>query len=780
MSYCINPNCSQRSNSDDLKYCQDCGTKLLINERYQIVKPLRAGLAYNSEVFEVSDLNEWGTSKVLKSLVIKSTNTKLAELFNKEAQVLIWLSSEWQKHPGIPHVKPDGCFTFSLGNGCRKLHCLVMEKIEGQNLEEWLEENQPISQEQALNWMQQLVEILDKVHAQGLWHRDIKPSNIMLKPDGQLVLIDFGAVGVGETRIVSADYTPKEQIEGKTVEQSDFFALGRTFVYLLTGKHPSELPQDSQTQRLIWRKLAPTISKNLAQLIDELMAPVPAKRPKNTKQVLQRLQTIDRRRLPVKVLYIVGAALLLGLAGILILKPILNSKTPRLEKLKNGEDVRDEQYSKAVGDNLSLGEEILRPDSLPAEKKMGVEAFRHGRYETAVNYLEKAWNNQKSDRKTDPETLIYLNNARIEQRKIKSYSIAVAVPLDTSLEGFNSGLEILRGVAQAQDEFNQSQKGVGIKVLIADDANRPRQAKQIAENLVKQKEVIAVVGHYTSDLTLAAADIYQQNQLVFISPTSTSEDLSAIGKSKKPNFFFRTVPSDRVTAQTLADYLKQKGDRQTVAVFYSSNSRYSQSLNEQFRNRLSKSGGTVLGELVDLSSANPEQAIEKARQQGANVLALFPNSHNMILDNTKTLINANQCRSPMVGGDTLYSNGILKGVDRAALNCLIVAVAWHSKDSPNPEFPKAALELWEAHVSWRTAFAYDAIRALVAAIETQGQPNRQTVQEALAAPNFQANGATGEIQFEEYGDRKKLNMKLVKVALDPQGKPMFTPLDATP
>jgi serine/threonine protein kinase len=108
---------------------------------------------------------------------------------------------------------------------------------------------------------------LDKLHRQGLWHRDIKPSNIMLKPDGQLVLIDFGTVGVGETRIISTYYTPQEQIEGKTVPQSDFFALGRTFAYLLTGRHPYDLPQDAETEQLVWRNLASPISSALAQLL---------------------------------------------------------------------------------------------------------------------------------------------------------------------------------------------------------------------------------------------------------------------------------------------------------------------------------------------------------------------------------------------------------------------------------------------------------------------------------------------------------------------------------
>lgn len=801
MSYCINPNCSNRQNPNDLEYCQACGTKLLINERYQITKLLRTGQGYNSEIFEVKDLNEQVNPKVLKCLATKHKDSKFAELFEKEAQVLIWLSSVWQRHPGIPRVNPDGYFTFGLGKGFKKLQCLVMEKIEGQNLEQWIEENQPLSQEQALNWLQQLIEILDKVHRQGLWHRDIKPSNIMLKPDGQLVLIDFGAVGVGETRIVSTHYTPQEQIEGKTVPQSDFFALGRTFVYLLTGRHPYDLPKDDKTEQLIWRNLAPQISSDLAQLIDELTAHSPANRPRSTQEIWQRIQVIDQKNISPKIvhaityfisfndseitqlpsnseitelpninrhqqrkssinlLWIGGVSLVLGLAGTLIYQLL------PCEALGNFKPCLV-----AFGDELSIGEQILIPGSATPEKRNGVKAFRESQYHQAVEWLKQARNKDKSD----PETLIYLNNAQLKARKAKSFTIAVAVPLDTSSEGLNSGLEILRGVAQAQYEFNQKQEGVGIKVLIADDANKAVRAKQIAKALVKQKDVLAVVGHFTSDSTLAAAETYQQNQLVFVSPTSTSEDLSAEGISRYRNFFFRTVPSDRITAQMLASYLSKQANQQTVAIFYNPRSQYSNSLQNQFRESLNKAGGTVVDEL-DLSTPiiNITNAIDKAGKQGANVMALFPNSQSLIINKTIKLIAANQCRYFMVGGDTVYTPEILDLVGKEAINCLVVAVPWHSMQSPNPKFPQAAEMLWGGSVSWRTALSYDATRVLITGLEKTPQPNRTLLQQLLSHPDFKATGATGGIQFQPNGDRKEPQIQLVQIQLDKQGKPIF-------
>lgn len=309
MSYCINPHCKQRQNPEHLETCQACGTPLLINEQYRLLQPLRP-LDSNSytDVFEVVDekgtwLTQPGTHQVMK--VLKSTDSKLIQLMEREALVLQSIN-----YPGIPRCDVDGYFSFTP-NGSSELHCLVIDKIEGQTLEQWLEAHGRLSQSLALNWLKQLVEILDQVHQAGFFHRDIKPSNIILKPDGQLALIDFGAVrGVSETYLAklssglsssgrdgffdvtvvrTACYAPLEQINGKAVPQSDFYALGRTFAHLLTGINLINLPEDQQTARLIWRNKAPQIDKPLADFIDWLMAPAPGKRPQNTQVILQYL-----------------------------------------------------------------------------------------------------------------------------------------------------------------------------------------------------------------------------------------------------------------------------------------------------------------------------------------------------------------------------------------------------------------------------------------------------------------------------------------------------------
>lgn len=299
MSYCINPNCLKPQNNQDTLFCQSCGSELLLEGCYRAVR-LLSNPNKPSGFGTIYEVDDHGLRKILK--VLHNTHPKAVELFQQEANVLKQL-----QHPGIPKVESDGYFIYFPRNSQQPLHCLVMEKIEGMNLEEYLTQRnfQPIGERAALRWLKQLAEILHQVHQQQYFHRDIKPPNIMLRPDGQLVLIDFGTArevtqtfihkvsGQQVTGIISTGYTPQEQMHGKAVPQSDFFALGRTFVYLLTGKTPDFFNEDPRTGQLIWRDSTTEISQSLADLIDYLIAPFPGNRPKDTAELLNLVTQLE-------------------------------------------------------------------------------------------------------------------------------------------------------------------------------------------------------------------------------------------------------------------------------------------------------------------------------------------------------------------------------------------------------------------------------------------------------------------------------------------------------
>ncbi|MBT9315079.1 serine/threonine protein kinase [Leptothoe spongobia] len=290
MTYCINPRCGHRDNPDELSHCKSCHTPLLVEGRYRLIRPLRELDEWEpSEVFEIDDQGQTKVLKVLKKKILQP-------LFEREAATLQKLN-----HSGIPQVEPDGYFSLEIEG--RELYCLVMESIEGINLDDWLQQYGPINQAKARDWMKQLVELLAQLHREELFHRDIKLSNIMLRPTGQLALVDFGTVRpmtstyfakvAGQrdiTSVVSPGYTPLEQINGRAVPQSDFYALGRSFVYLLTGQHPIDLPEDDTTGQLTWRdQVVQSIDIGLAQLLDDMMAPFPGQRPLNAEVLLSRL-----------------------------------------------------------------------------------------------------------------------------------------------------------------------------------------------------------------------------------------------------------------------------------------------------------------------------------------------------------------------------------------------------------------------------------------------------------------------------------------------------------
>jgi len=308
MSLCINPNCQTPQNPNNILFCETCSSGLLLQNRYRVI--VRLGGGGFGDTFEINEVRT-NKTKVLK--VLTDNRQKAIELFKQEAAVLSQLH-----HSGIPKVEPDAYFEHYPHNSQTPIHCLVMEKIVGEDLQKYMQKNslRPINQTTAIEWLKDLLIILEQVHNKNFFHRDIKPANIMLRAENtQLVLIDFGTVRQvtttvvnqqgGVTGIISPGYTPSEQINHNAVPQSDFFALGRTFVYLLTGKEPLDrIMYDFSHETLNWRNHAPQISSMLADLLDEMMQRLYKDRPQNTQEILQRIAAIEKYLQPRQTIFI--------------------------------------------------------------------------------------------------------------------------------------------------------------------------------------------------------------------------------------------------------------------------------------------------------------------------------------------------------------------------------------------------------------------------------------------------------------------------------------------
>ncbi|NJN30450.1 MAG: ABC transporter substrate-binding protein [Synechococcales cyanobacterium RM1_1_8] len=409
---------------------------------------------------------------------------------------------------------------------------------------------------------------------------------------------------------------------------------------------------------------------------------------------------------------------------------------------------------------LSRGSVSLLPNPSPA-KQAGLAAYGQGNYPEAAQQFGVALQAQRND----PEALIYQQNALAQAGQTLALGAALPVATDE-----NAALELMRGIAQAQQEINQAGgiNGSKLVLVLADDRNNPTSAQAVAQAFAQDSSILGVIGHYASDISLDTLQTYEAAKLPTISPVSTS-----IRLSNASSYFFRTVPSDYIAARALAEHSLSKLQRQRAVVYFNSQSAYSQSLKGEFATAFSLGGGQVLSE-VDLSqsSFSPANSLASAEQQGADVIVLLPNSGT--LNKALQVVTLNQKKLPILAGDDVYSPTSLE-VGGANGQGMTVAIPWHIDASPNASFPQASRNLWYATVNWRTALSYDAVQAIAAALAI-GTPSREGIQQAFKSPNFQANGASGTIRFLPSGDR---NASIQLVTVEPGNGPggfSFVPL----
>jgi branched-chain amino acid transport system substrate-binding protein len=422
-----------------------------------------------------------------------------------------------------------------------------------------------------------------------------------------------------------------------------------------------------------------------------------------------------------------------------------------------------ELYS--LDDRISSGEEILLKQDTNPDKEAGVKAFFNGDCQTAINKFN-SYRQANLTHRTDPEALIYLNNAKARQQT-EHVKIAVSVPIGTNP---NVAKEILRGVAQAQNEVNNNDgiNGKLLEIAIANDDNAPSQASNIATQFVKDTSIWAVVGHNASNASIAAAPVYQSGGLVMISPTSYSPNLSNIG-----NYIFRTAPSVSSIADSVSRYAIQKAGKTNFMICVDYKAIDNFAFRDEFVKAINAAGGKINSINCDISAPNfnPSTIISQAINNGANglVLGLYIDKINQGL----AVARANQGQLPVFSSSTLFTDETLK--EGKAVNGMVIAVPWNTQAILGNPFGKNAQKLWGGTVNWRTATTYDATMTIAKGLEKS--KTRYELQQTLHSPSFSVDGATGKIQFSQSGDRINNSIFLVKVQqISGTGKYGFVPI----
>ena len=266
----------------------------LLDGRYQIKEVLGKG------GFGTTFLAEDKRNKTCPICVVKQLQpnfselyllTKSLDLFNREAETLEILG----KHPNIPTL-----FAYFEENN---EFYIVQEYISGHTLEKELIPGNPLSEQQAIDILIEILEILKFIHKYNVIHRDIKPTNLIRREqDNKLVLIDFGSVKkvttVGTTKgtiVGSYAYLPEEQFNGQPNFCSDLYAVGMIGIQAITGREFKDIlgagfPLDEQGE-ISWQEYA-KISTKFAAFLAKMVRRNYHQRYQSAREALQALQKV--------------------------------------------------------------------------------------------------------------------------------------------------------------------------------------------------------------------------------------------------------------------------------------------------------------------------------------------------------------------------------------------------------------------------------------------------------------------------------------------------------
>ncbi|MBH8572812.1 protein kinase [Nostocaceae cyanobacterium CENA369] len=298
MTYCLNPDCYKPQNPANANFCLNCGTKLLLRQRYQAISQLgEGGFGKTYRAVDKDRLNEVCVIKQFSPSPEIQGNSqalnKAIELFNQEAIRLYELG----KHDRIPNLQ-------AYFEQDKRLY-LVQELVDGENLLNELESHGTFNESQIWQLLADLLPVVKFIHEHGVIHRDIKPENIMRRQsDRALVLIDFGVSKQASGTIISGargtmagtpGYAPDEQMRfGEAYPASDLYSLGATCLHLMTGMHPSNL-YNAWESRWLWQEQLSsadiTISNQLVAILDKLLKDRVGDRYQSVQQVLQDINS---------------------------------------------------------------------------------------------------------------------------------------------------------------------------------------------------------------------------------------------------------------------------------------------------------------------------------------------------------------------------------------------------------------------------------------------------------------------------------------------------------
>ncbi len=290
----------------------------VIDGKYEILKEIgRGGMSVVYLAMDKRLNKQWAVKEIRKKGSGKNDEIVVNSLL-AEANMMKKLD-----HPSLPRIVDI------IDNGITIY--VIMDYIEGESLDKILNEYGAQPEEMVIGWAKQLCDALSYLHSQKppIIYRDMKPANVMLKPEGNIKIIDFGIAreykeqNIADTTVLGTKgYAPPEQYSGQTDGRSDIFALGMTMHHLLTGVDPRNGEPYAPVRQ--WN---PELSEGIEIIIDRCVEPAAENRYQTCADLLYDLEHPElitkgfkkkQKRKLVTFLSCIGVSIVAAVAGIIL------------------------------------------------------------------------------------------------------------------------------------------------------------------------------------------------------------------------------------------------------------------------------------------------------------------------------------------------------------------------------------------------------------------------------------------------------------------------------
>lgn len=256
----------------------------VIDGKYEVLREIgRGGMSVVYLAMDTHLNKQWAVKEIRKKGSGKNDEIVVNSLL-AEANMMKRLD-----HPALPRIVDI------IDNGITIY--VVMDYIEGESLDKILNEFGSQPEDKVIEWAMQIADALSYLHSQKppIIYRDMKPANVMLKPEGNIKIIDFGIAreykeqNLADTTVLGTKgYAPPEQYSGQTDPRSDIFALGMTMHHLLTGVDP----RNGEAYAPV-RQWNPELSEGIEAIIDKCVQPAAENRYQNCADLMYDLEHPD-------------------------------------------------------------------------------------------------------------------------------------------------------------------------------------------------------------------------------------------------------------------------------------------------------------------------------------------------------------------------------------------------------------------------------------------------------------------------------------------------------